>query len=254
MIRNLPFSNGSIVLNSDENGVSVTRLNDSLTVHTSFTPWELGACAMALMTDEYRQEGRLRDASCRVVRQDESTGKAICELNPVSPRLRSKEPEQDSGQFSEKTAPLRAMLNIRVLDRGDSDVAAIRAGFTELDLICLTRLSAAQRDNETILVGMAVTVSRDEEGILLRCGGSEWRRLTEAERGRLVSRLRKWLSGDRSRHVTFNADNLHFNRRPRLIINGVSSHPLSYVEVAQLYLVLETVTSETSQPSEPGNA
>jgi len=108
-------------------------------------------------------------------------------------------------------------------------------------------------DNETILAGMSITVKKDEEGMLLRCGGSEWRRLAEVERSRLVSRLRHWLSGDRSRHVTFNADNLHFNRRPRLIVNGVSSHPLSYVEVAQLYLVLETVAPETSQISCSGN-
>ncbi len=240
MIRNLPFSSGSIVLNSDENGVSVTRLSDNLTIHTYFSPWELGACAMALMTDEYRQEGRLRSSSCHVVSKDNVAGKAICEMHPVSLRPRRMEPEQESEQFSEKTAPLKAMLNIRVLDQGHSDMASIRAGFTALDLISLTRLADSQSVNETVLIGMSITLRKDEEGLALRCGGSEWRKLSEAERGRLVSKLRQWLSGDRSRHVTFNADNLHFNRRPRIIINGVSSHPLSFVEVAQLYLVLET--------------
>ncbi len=203
---------------------------------------------MALMTEEYREEGRLRNSSCPVITSDSSKAKAICEIHPISPRQRPAETKQESQsrQFSEKTAPLRAMLNIRVLDQHNSDTAGFRAGFTTLDLMSLIRLAGMHSVNETLVVGMAITVRNDDEELSLRCGGSEWRRLSESERGRLVSKLRQWLSGDRSRYVTFNAENLHFNRRPRLIINGVSSHPLSYVEVAQLYLVLETVTPETS--------
>jgi hypothetical protein len=132
------------------------------------------------------------------------------------------------------------MMSIRVFDRDHADMTAFRTGFTDFDLVALMRLAVCLKPSGCLVVGLSLTVMCDEDqGLSLRCGGSEWRGVAEQERRRLVTKLRLWLTGDRSRHVTFNAENLHFNRRPRMVINGVSTHPLSYMEVAQLYLVLE---------------
>ena len=244
-MNDLSFSNGSVVINCSDDGVTVTRSNDGLTVHTCFSPWETGAAAMALMTDEYRQEGRLRNSACRAVTGEKASASAICELYPVSPRI----PLPDNGkeekqmQFSEKTAPLRAMMSVRVFDSRTPDMASFRSGFTEFDLTALLRLAACSMPSGCMVIGLSLSVMIEEGlGLSLRCGGSEWRKVTEQERRRLVTKLRQWLSGDRSRHVTFNADNFHFNRRPRMVINGVSTHPLSFTEVAQLYLVLEGIS------------
>ncbi len=238
-MHNIPFSNGNIVMSCNADGVCITRHNDGLRIQTFFSPYETGACAMALLTDDHRQEGRLRNSSCRVLLNGNSSPTAICDIHPVSLRSRSSEEKQKSMQFSEKTAPLKAMMNIRVLSGDNTDIANIRVGLTSLDLVRLTCL-AVTCWKETVIVGISITARNTSEGLELRCGGSEWRKIGEHERRRLVTKLRQWLSGDRSRFVTFNAQGLHFNRRPRLIVNNVSTHPLSFTEVAQLYLLLET--------------
>ena len=248
-MNDIPFSNGNILMNCDDDGVKVTQKRDGLSVQTYFTPYETGAAAMALMTQEFRQEGRLRNSACRAVTADNRKASAICELYPVS--LRSPAPvdgqAENNRQFSEKTAPLKAMMNIRIFDREHSDLASFMTGFTDFDLVALMRLAACIKPSGCLVIGLSLSVMCGEgHELALRCGGSEWRSITENERRRLVTKLRLWLTGDRSRHVTFNADNLHFNRRPRMVINGVSTHPLSFMEVAQLYLVLEGVSGRES--------
>ncbi len=242
-MHNIPFSNGNIVISCDKDGVCMTRPSDGLKVQTFFSPFEFGACAMALMTDEYRQEGRLRNTACRAVTREKASASAICELYPLSPRIPPAEngKEEKQKQFSEKTAPLKAMMSVRVFDSRTPDMASFRSGFTDFDLVALLRLVACSTPSGCMVIGLSLSVMIEEDqGLSLRCGGSEWRKVTEQERRRLVTKLRQWLSGDRSRYVTFNAEGLHFNRRPRLIVNNVSTHPLSFTEVAQLYLLLAT--------------
>ncbi len=248
-MNDISFSSGNIVMNCNDDGVTVTRTNDGLTVHTYFSPWEAGAAAMALMTEGYRQEGRLRNAACRALTSDNTSATAICELYPVSPRVPGPKTGQaeKNMQFSEKTAPLKAMMSIRIFDEQHADLASFRTGFTDFDLVALMRLAACSKPSGCLVIGLSLSaMCGGDHGLALRCGGSEWRSVTETERRRLVTKLRLWLTGDRSRHVTFNADNLHFNRRPRIVINGASTHPLSYLEVAQLYLVLEGASGKDS--------
>jgi len=255
-MNEIPFSSGSVVMNCAEDGVTVIRSHDSLTVHTRFSPWETGAAAMALMTEEYPQEGRLRNTACRAVMDKNIIASAICELYPVSPRIPSSDKEKAGNhrQFSEKTAPLKAMMSIRVFDSKQTDMASFRSGFTSFDLVALMRLAACSKPSGCMVIGLALSVMHEEGmGLAIRCGGSEWRQVAEQERRRLVTKLRQWLSGDRSRHVTFNAENFHFNRRPRMVVNGVSTHPLSFTEVAQLYLVLEGVKGQDGYPKSPNS-
>lgn len=225
-----------VELTVSESGLNVRRISDEVEFSASIHPIDFASYLFTCLAD--RTQERLLDRNAKYV----YNGKEMPALFLVRPTSKGKGVE---GEFGFRAVP--AVITVQNYDH--INPVAFDAVLTALDIMHIfTTLSLKPQSSWNLIAG-TVFVSQENGKLLIRCGGSEVAELTEDLRRLFVHRLARYLSGqyitDEDQRFSpsfFNRNGVLFNGRkqPRLRVHGITA-PLSYQDVAALYLILKSM-------------
>jgi len=234
-----------IELTVKKDGLSLVRLSDEIEFHSKLQPVEFAGYLLACLAG--RSDQRLLDRDARYVYH----GKELPAFVLVRPTSRGKGIE---GSFGFRAVP--AVISCSNFDPvNPQSFDAVVTAVDVMQIFSAVSFEFPSQNGWTLIAG-SLFIAKEGEKLILRCGGSEPAELTEPLRRILVHRLARYLSGqyisdEDERKFSpsfFNSNGILFNGREnaRIRIHGITT-PLSYQDVAALYLILRTVRGRETE-------
>ena len=226
-----------------ERDVYVKRLSDEVEFHTKLSPTEIAAYLLSCLAD--RAESKLMDKNARYVYH----GKEQEALFLIRPTAKGRGVD---GEFGFRAVP--AIISCQNYDTVNT--IAFDTVITAMDIFFIIGKVKEMVRFDRVIIGGSVFVT-NQQGLFIRCGGSEVAEITEDARRLFVHRLARWLSGqflsenNQERRYSpsfFNMNGVMFTGRKdaRLRVHGITA-TLSYMDVAELYFVLSNAKAREGE-------